>query len=735
LRQNENSPIGMSRGLSEKRRLGLFAALLFVSGLAPLHFFSQIREIGVKIIADEEFRKNPVWKSRAENCLNTASADFERLFGIRILVKKFEDWSSGRSAKSWEALAEDLDAHLDKENIDILLAFTAQRTLDKSYTGYSVFREGIILLKDTDDMPLLTKTLKHELGHIFGGVHVADPGSIMDYFSQGDNFDTLNAQVISLNRERLFNTVDFPIPKKNRLRAVDLYEQIARSIQMTLFQDKTDEDLQPAIKEIYAQARILGVLGEDGRRDPFYLDDAWILLAQLYLETKQVDKAMQACQAALKISPKNLETQNIMGIALRRKGLVDQAIEKYKSILEEKPNHSRVLYNLGIAYSKNADFESVQLAYEKAIELKPNFAEAHNNLGEMYLRLGKAEDAEKEFLLAASIGAEFPLAHSNLAEVYCRKKDYDKAKAEAEKSIAMNPELPDPYNILGNIDHQQGKTEEAIEKYHQALSLDPGYEKAYFNLGLCYFDRNQLGDAKNHFSKALEINKNFPEAHASLGYCLLRENKTDEAIAEIKLGQMLGFRSAKTYTNLSFAYLQKGMTDQAIEEAERAIELDPGQAAAFNNLGIAYMKKRMLPKAAEQFQKAIETDQNNKEAFFNLGSLLFQAGKLDQALDLYLTAAKLDPNNGALFNNIAVVYFRKGEYGLAWEYVQKAQAAGFKVQPAFLDELKKKKIVDNVLAKILAFDGKINLLSDYPRLEIVEIDEDREHHHNLLEGF
>lgn len=102
------------------------------------------------------------------------------------------------------------------------------------------------------------------------------------------------------------------------------------------------------------------------------------------------------------------------------------------------------------------------------------------------------------------------------------------------------------------------------------------------------------------------------------------------------------------------------------------------------------MKKGRLQNAVGQFQKAIEMDPNNKEALFNLGSLLFQAGKLDQALDLYLAASKLDPTNGALFNNLAVVYFKKGEYALAWKSVQKAQAAGFKVQPAFLAELKEK---------------------------------------------
>ena len=684
----------MRTGLSGKKSLGLFTALLFVAGLSPLRLFPQTRDIGVEIIADDEFRKNPDWKLRAENCLNIASVDFERLFGIRILVRQFEDWHSDRSAKSLETLADDLDAHFDKEKFEILLAFTALGSLDETLAGYSVFKEGIVLLRHTDDPLLLARTLKHELGHIFGAVHVADPSSVMDYFIQGENFDALNARVISLNRERLFNTVDFPIPKNNRLRAIDLYEQIARSIQTALRQDKLETDRQPAIPGALPRVRIAGIRGEDGRRDPYYLDDAYILLALLCLEAKEYDRAIQACQAALKISPKNLETQNIMGIAFRRQGLVEQAIEKYNAILEEKPNHSRVLYNLGIAHAKKADLESARSAYAKAIELKPNFAEAHNNLGEVYLKLGKTEDAQREFQSAASMAVEFPLAHSNLAEVYCRKKDYDKARSEAEKAMTMNPELPDPFNILGNIDHQLGKTDEAIKKYRRALALDPGYEKAYFNLGICYFDRNELAEAKALFLKAVEINKNFPEAHASLGYCLLRENKTDEAIAEIKLGQALGFRSAKTYVNLSFAYLQKGMTDRAIEEAGRAIDLDSGLAAAFNNLGIAYTKKKMIQKATEQFQKAIEVDQNNKEALFNLGSLYLQAGKFEQALDLYLRAAKLDPQNGALLNNLAVVYFRKGEYSLAWKYAQQAQAAGFKVPPAFLDELRKKKDVE-----------------------------------------
>jgi Tfp pilus assembly protein PilF len=98
----------------------------------------------------------------------------------------------------------------------------------------------------------------------------------------------------------------------------------------------------------------------------------------------------------------------------------------------------------------------------------------------------------------------------------------------------------------------------------------------------------------------------------------------------------------------------------------------------------------MLREAEEQFQKAIGLDAKNKEAYINLGILYVQAGKLDLALEMYVHAVSIDPKDGTLFNNIAVIYFEKGEYVLSWDYVRKAQDAGFSVHPDFLNELKKK---------------------------------------------
>jgi tetratricopeptide (TPR) repeat protein len=681
-----------------KEHSNLITVFLFLSVLNSPALFSQTRLINVKVFGDEELRLRPGWEMVTERCLSQVSSEFEREFGIKFVIEEYGIWDSDDNAHSLEMLAEQLDAQVNKGPADILLAFTGQKNLDPSYFGYSLFKEGLILSQYSEDTPVLVRALTHEFGHLFGAVHVPDPESVMDYFVQSSRFDALNIQAVELSRERPFKTIDFPIPKKNRARAIELYEKICEVIRIARARAKAGWETAAGIK---------GVRGENGVRDTFYLDDAHLMLAQLYLENKEYDKTIATCRVALTINPDNIETENLLGVAFRRMGRTEEAIEKYRDILKQRPRHSRVYYNLGIAYSKRGESEAALAAYQKACELKPNFAEAHNNLGDIYLRLNRVEDAERELHKAISLYDGYALALSNLAEVMCRKKDYPSALAEAERAVALNPEIPDPYNIIGNIHHQQGRNEEAVKDYFKALSLDPGYEKAYFNLGVCYLDQDHPEKGKEYLLKALEIDKSFAEAHASLGYCLIRENKPAAAISEIALAQKLGFRPAKTYINLSSAYLQNGEIDQAVAAAEKAIELDPDSALAYNNLGVARAKKGMVEDAVRHFQKAVDLDRQGKDARVNLGNIYFQSGRLDRALELYSQAVKLDPTDGTIYNNMAVIYFQKKDYSLSLEYVKRAQSLGFKVHPDFLQELLKK--IDKTGNQLPNFPGQDSL--------------------------
>jgi tetratricopeptide (TPR) repeat protein len=658
--------------------LALLMACVRTAASAPA---GGLREIGVKLLADEEFRSAPGWLARAESLVRSVSADFESGFGLRVVVRKIDAWISEPSLHTLEDIGRAVDARIDKEGCEVLVVFTSQAGIETGYTGFTLFKEGIIIFLDLRQLPLSSRTLKHEMGHLFGAVHVPDPESVMDCFVQGDDFDARNAEVIRLCRERTFNGVDFPLPRQNWEALAAIYESIGSAVRAAPGGEDRANRLKPGIR---------GAAGPDGKPDPFHLDDPYLMLAQIRLEQKRFVETIEACRTALSINPDNIETRNVIGIARRRQGSIGEAVEIYGDILRGNPGQSKVVYNLGIALAERGDLVEARAAYERALTLKPNFAEAYNNLGELALREGRREEARASFVKAMEICPSFALAHANAAEVYLQDKDGDRALAEVQKALELAPDLPSAHNVLGNILHEQGRTEEAIASYRKALAFDPNTEKPYFNLGICLFDQDRLEEAEAHFRKAVELKPRFGEAHASLGYCLLRRKSVDEGIGEIRLAQELGFHSAKTHLNLSFAFLEKGMTDEAIAEARCALDLDPKLALARNNLGIAYARQGQIENAFHELAEAVALDPDCQDALWNLGNLQFQAGRFDRALDLYLRMERLAPRNGALLNNIAVVYFRLESYRLSWEYVKKAEAAGFAVHSEFLSELKKK---------------------------------------------
>jgi tetratricopeptide (TPR) repeat protein len=660
----------------------VLGVLFCLAGCLPVRALppQRVRELSVLVIADEEFRRDPRWKSRVEAVLESASFHLEKVFGLRFAASEFRDWSSSDALRSVEMLAEDLAANFDIETSDIIVAFTGQKNLNTRHNGCSLLKEGVIVLTCAENTAEMVRSLKHETGHLFAAAHIEDPGSLMDIFSRGEEFEARNAELIRLNRERSFHGTRFPLPKENWERTVALWREIARS--NALAKRREAMDVQGMSKSPGAEAR------ERARRRD--LDDAHLLLAQVYIEQERYPEAVSECQTALRIKPESIEALNFSGIALRRSGRVDEAIEKYLTILGRKPGHSQALYNLGIAYAKKGAIEKAEESYKRAVEARPRFAEALSNLGELYLRLDRDSEAESALRKALAANPVYPLAYTNLAEVEFRRREYDKALELVERALAIDPELPGARNMRGKILHKRKDPAGAKEEFRKALLIRPNDEKVYHNLGNCYFDEQNLAEAKRMYARAAEIDRLFAEPHEGLGECWFLENEFNEAIREFRLALQLGLHSESVHLNLSSAYLRKGLLGEAVEEARKALEINPSSASAHNNLGMAFIQKERTVEAAAEFSASLDCDPENKDALLNLGNLSLSREDLDNALGLYLRALAVDPANAVLHNNIAVAYFKHGEYAKSWTHLEKAEELGLKPHPNFREELRKR---------------------------------------------
>ncbi|MGB9906517.1 MAG: tetratricopeptide repeat protein [Candidatus Saccharicenans sp.] len=636
----------------------------------------------MKLVADEELQARPFSRERVESLLREVSREFEKLFGLRFRWPGWESWKSPDGARSLEELAEDLDRAGLKPGADILIAVTGQPDLELEYTGFSLFREATVIVIYTPDRQKLKKLLLHELGHVFGAVHVPSSSSLMSCSGDGPGFDPENLRLIQLGRQRHFRPFGFPFPESIRKELEEIYLTVRRKI-------LEDQEVRRLLGRQVTSSR----LPAERQKRAFCLADCSLMLAQLQLEKGDYRRAVEYCDEALVLAPGSYEGLNLKAIALRRSGQVEAAVELYQSILRERPGQLRVLYNLGIAYGRLNRLIEAEEIYLKVLEARPDFIEAHNNLGEIYLRQSRLEEAEREFLKAIELHREFALAYANLAEVYLRKNNLEQAEDSVEKALAIDPAMTAAYNMKGNILRQAGRLEEAVEAYKKALEKNPRNEKALYNLGLVAADRNRLGEAREYFLRAIEADRRYAEAYAGLGLTYLREKNWDEAIQNFLQAKELGYRNPVLHVNLSYVFLAKKDWPAAEAEARLAIKEQPGLAVAYNNLGIALAQQNRLEEAREILSNALELSPLESDAVLNLAAVEYSLGHDDRALELFLKALALNPQhpgNGSIYNNLAVIYYRRGQYEQSWEFCLKALQVGFRVDPDFVDELRKK---------------------------------------------
>ena len=139
------------------------------------------------------------------------------------------------------------------------------------------------------------------------------------------------------------------------------------------------------------------------------------------------------------------------------------------------------------------------------------------------------------------------------------------------------------------------------------------------------------------------------------GFEQVEKDQFDQAIAEFNKDIELNPRDALAYSNRGAAFLEKGQHDRAITDLNKAIELNPRLAIAYSNRGFVHIKKRQYAHAIADCNKALEINPRLAEAYFNRG----------------------------------VAYFNMKDFEKAWKDLHKTQSLGLKVDPGFLESLRK----------------------------------------------
>jgi tetratricopeptide (TPR) repeat protein len=203
------------------------------------------------------------------------------------------------------------------------------------------------------------------------------------------------------------------------------------------------------------------------------------LLGNTYLAIGEMDEAIHAFLAAIRLEPQMTSPYIQLAAIYARSGRLNDAFAKMNEAIAQNPEDLQSLVILGMLHEQKGDFQSAAKAYEKILEIQPNFAIAANNL--------------------AYISAE-------------QDGDLDRALQLAEAAVAADPNNPLIADTLGWVLFRRGTHERALSILKECATKAPNNPEIQYHLGMTYYKLNNYEAAWLALNRALELRADFPGA-------------------------------------------------------------------------------------------------------------------------------------------------------------------------------------------------------------------------------
>jgi tetratricopeptide (TPR) repeat protein len=99
-------------------------------------------------------------------------------------------------------------------------------------------------------------------------------------------------------------------------------------------------------------------------------DELWVL-GESYLESNQIEQAIQAFSEAIESNPNYFSALEQLGIELNYSDRFSESLRVAQKLTEIRPNNAKYVYALATTYRKVGDNSKAKEYYERAIELRP----------------------------------------------------------------------------------------------------------------------------------------------------------------------------------------------------------------------------------------------------------------------------------------------------------------------------------------------------------------------------
>ncbi|MBI3892102.1 MAG: tetratricopeptide repeat protein [Candidatus Wallbacteria bacterium] len=403
----------------------------------------------------------------------------------------------------------------------------------------------------------------------------------------------------------------------------------------------------------------------------------YILKAQAFLEKGDQGRAADLLNLLLNHDPSLEAALTLLAEVYLQTNRIDKAVATVKRALLKNPDSAELHKKLGVCYSLRGDRQLARGELARALELDPTIIvtiEAAGGVQEekpekwdalkfqgyilarsdYYARTGAWRSAVNEFLLLARKYPDRPIILQELASAYQNSGEYRRAYAIYRRVLQMEPENLEVQLQLSRLALAIGRISEARKfSEHSAASYPEVSEVAEIQGQVC-LEANDLERAREAFTRAIERSHSNLDALMGLGTCHFRAGDFKAARDVWEQAHKLFPGSIKIALCLADAQVELGQKVAAIKLL-RETKHAAAAAGAF-----ARVRGQTNPSAAPPSGEVPAVSGSPVELLHRLGSLYLECGWPKKARAEWRDLKELwsgDPRE-AVWAFEAMVFFR-----------------------------------------------------------------------------
>ena len=155
------------------------------------------------------------------------------------------------------------------------------------------------------------------------------------------------------------------------------------------------------------------VVAEVPTRSPHPASDHVTLCGLLQLK-REFQRAIEHCQAVLKVNATDAQALSNRGSAHLSLGNLDMAMHDFDAAIAVAPKDASYIFNRALVHSAKGQHDRAITDYDTVIRLMPGLAIAYNNRGREFELLGERDRAIADYRKALSVDPSLTIIARNL---------------------------------------------------------------------------------------------------------------------------------------------------------------------------------------------------------------------------------------------------------------------------------------------------------------------------------